>query len=68
MKHSTLRGTFTLDTHNGFINRRLKGTPLVWERVSYEFEEWDAVLPSNILEMATHDWDAEIEALLEEVR
>lgn len=27
----------------------LKGTPLLWEQVSYEYDEWDAKLPTEVL-------------------
>jgi hypothetical protein len=34
----------------GFLNPGpLKGTPLLWERTSYEYDEWDAKLPTEVL-------------------
>lgn len=36
--------------HGGFITPGvLPGTPLLWERTSYEYDEWDARLPSAVL-------------------
>ena len=35
---------------NGFLDPGpLKGTPLLWQRTSYEYDEWDAYLPSQVL-------------------
>lgn len=35
---------------NGFLEPGpLKGTPLLWERTSYECEEWESRLPSEVL-------------------
>lgn len=35
---------------HGFIELGpLKGTPLLWVKTSYEYDEWDATLPSEML-------------------
>lgn len=35
---------------HGFLDPGpLKGTPLLWERTSYECDDWDCSLPSEIL-------------------
>ena len=46
------RGVLTyLDGSAGWLNPGpLKGTPLIWRQVSYEYDEWDCFLPS--LELA----------------
>lgn len=34
----------------GFLNPGpLKGTPLLWQRTSHEYDEWDAKLPTEVL-------------------
>lgn len=47
----------------------LKGTPLLWERTSYEYNEWDCALPSAVLAdiefwngLTDDDWQAMIKA------
>ncbi len=35
---------------NGFLDPGpLKGTMLLWQKTSYEYDEWDAALPSEVL-------------------
>lgn len=45
----------------------LKGTPLLWEKTSYEYDEWDAELPTEVLAKIEH-WvsltDEDIKKLL----
>jgi hypothetical protein len=40
-----------------------KGTPLVWYRSSYEYDEWDVTLPSDVLAMIEFDWASAIKEL-----
>lgn len=35
--------------HGSFLDRVLPGTPLLWQKTSYEYDEWDAYLPSEFL-------------------
>ena len=46
----------------------LKGTPLLWEKVSYEYDEWEAKLPVDVLADIEH-WanlsDADIKTMLD---
>lgn len=50
--------------HSSFI-APLQGTPLVWERTSYEYDEWDATAAwqwlENHVQACTYDWGAEFE-------
>lgn len=77
---SRARGDETLDAPAGmerrFVERSgmlkpgpLKGTPLLWEKASYEYDEWDCRLPSQVLADIEY-WenlsDADIQAMLAE--
>ncbi len=43
---------------HGFISPGvLKGTMLLWERTSYEYDEWDCTLPTEVLAEIEH-WDS----------
>lgn len=51
---------------HGFIDPGLlKGTPVIWQRVSYEYDEWDCFLPSEILSEHEFwkDWEPSAEDL-----
>lgn len=53
--------------HNrhGFIDPGpMNGTPLVWERTSYEYDEWDARFPSDVLADLEFDWSGAMDEFL----
>jgi hypothetical protein len=44
------RGIEPRHQSHGFLHPGpLRGTPLLWERTSWEYEEWDCRLPSEVL-------------------
>lgn len=53
---------------NGFLdNGPLKGTPLLWVKTSYEYDEWDAILPCEMLREIKfwENWEPSPEELAE---
>jgi hypothetical protein len=51
---------------HGYVSNLLRRTPVVWQKVSYEYDEYDAYLPSEILALHDFDWDAATERMLAE--